>query len=282
MTSAPILLRMCNVSVDVAGLRALEVDSMEIPGTHGLCSIVLGQNGAGKSTLLNVVSGFAQAAGSASVEFVHPTKGVMNLRGLSRAGIVRAGIARTFQSPSVLSSLTVRQGIALAARLSARTSAGSGLWWGKRTGTGHIVETFELQTVQDTLHGELSHENLVRAELARCVATQPRLLLLDEPSAGAADSESQFLVRLLTETLGNMVRSLHADGRYRFADLSIALVTHDLTMVRELLKRPGVGQPVVHVLNLGRTVVSGAWADVSESEKARDVYFAKSNASTGH
>jgi branched-chain amino acid transport system ATP-binding protein len=235
----------------------LDLAELEVFDQSGL-AIFLGPNGAGKSSLINAATGYVPIQAPGKVIFENGVR--YELSRLSRDRIVRSGIARTFQTPALFPSLTVEESLQLAAILGKPTGQSrrfiSLFRQPKSHGSavvlaGHLIEELGLQAVRQARMDELSFPMLRRVELGRALASQPRLLLLDEPSAGADGSETKLLVGLITHKLPEMIRLLFEKGLYRYPTLAIGLVTHD----RVLLEGIAAGccqEPVAHCFERGQ------------------------------
>ncbi len=275
MSLARPVLEIRDVVVEFGNLCALQLGKLDVPPQAGVAALIMGPNGAGKSTLLNLVSGYVGARNGATARLHCPRNDGVDLLRLSKASAVRAGLARTFQIPPVVESITIRESIVLAAHAS--ESAVKCISLRKRNERFRelaeiLIERLELTEVADACRRDFPLSVLRRAELGRCVATQPRLLLLDEPSAGSDADDVGFLVGLLTRGLPELVDSLHRHGAYRFPVLSIGVITHDLYMAHQL-SRSTKNEPLVHFIHRGVCVVSGPLRQVLADQQVNDVYL---------
>jgi branched-chain amino acid transport system ATP-binding protein len=226
------------------GLTALTRVSFEV--ARGELLLVIGPNGAGKTTLFNVVTGFAR-----------PDKGRVMfdggaITGLSPHTIVGRGLARTFQIPRPFKSLTVAETVDMARASKVGTVVGA-LGNGQQAIAERVLRLVQLWERQDEAAGTLSQGDLKLLEVARALATNPALLLLDEPYAGLGPVEMARLTRVIMD--------LHRAG------LTLIIIEHKL---RELMR---IAQRVV-VLNYGEKIGDGAPADISRDPQVLQAYMA--------
>ena len=267
------VLKFRNVRVQYDGIIALDLAELDLfKGSR--FDILLGPNGAGKSSLINAVTGYAKVRSPGKIIFENGVR--FELSTLSRDSIVCAGISRTFQIPALFHSLTVEESLFLAAVLGKRTMFARKLLSLLRSPRGDkkatqlvklLIREFALESVAQARMDELPFAVLRRAELARALATQPRILFLDEPSAGADEAEKDFLIDFLASKLPEMIRLFSAQGLYRNADLAIGLVTHDRALLTGLL-RACLDQPVTHCFERGHLKSScrlGEWMKNTEA-----------------
>ena len=242
MTST--ILEARGVSKRFGGLQVLKDVSVGLRA-NTLHSII-GPNGAGKSTLFDVLAGVQSPdSGRVLLEGDDVTRSASWRR-------ARAGIARKFQAPSVYRELTIADNVQAAAcgglsvpRLVARRRAAP-------LGD-EILDRLGLAGLENTMAGELSHGGQQRLELAMTLATRPRVLLLDEPAAGASQSERVELMRLLRELV---------------QDVSLFVVQHDLRFIREVSDE-------VTVLDRGRVIAHGSVDEVAGDSAVRSVFLGR-------
>jgi branched-chain amino acid transport system ATP-binding protein len=225
------------------GLTALTRVSFEV--ARGELLIVIGPNGAGKTTLFNVVTGFAR-----------PDEGRVILAGqaitaLSPHVIVRRGLARTFQIPRPFKSLTVGETVDMARASKAGTVVGA-LSDGRRGIAEQVLRLVQLWERRDEEAGTLSQGDLKLLEVARALATNPALLLLDEPYAGLGPGEMARLTRVIVD--------LHGAG------LTLVIIEHKL---RELMR---LAQRAV-VLHYGEKIGDGSPAEISRDPRVLQAYM---------
>jgi ABC-type branched-subunit amino acid transport system ATPase component len=236
------LLDVSQVSVSFGGLQALSDVSIDVEVGH--VTGLIGPNGAGKTTLFNVVTGLL-GPNSGRVEL--DGRDITRRKPHQRA---RLGIGRTFQRLETFGSLTARENVLVAAEM--------------RRGWAHdrsrspgviadeILERVGLQAVADDRVDRLPTGTARLVELGRALATEPRVLLLDEPSAGLNESE--------TGTLGTLLREVAGSG------LAVLLVEHDMAFVMGTCAR-------IHVLDFGRIISVGTPTDVQADQTVRAAYL---------
>ncbi len=245
------------VSVHFGGLRALEKVDLVVPA--GGVVAVIGPNGSGKSTLFNIITGLV-AAQEGSIRFEGK-----EILGLPPHEILSCGIARTFQNIRLFPTLSVLENVLIGQH--ARLSTGPvgavlgtpGARAEERAAVNYASEIIELfgnrltPRAQQSVAG-LSYANRRRVELARALASRPRLLLLDEPTAGMNPAE--------TLELAEQIKSLHALG------LSILLIEHKLDVVTRLAEN-------VIVLDHGEKIAEGPPEVVRRDEQVLSAYLGR-------
>jgi branched-chain amino acid transport system ATP-binding protein len=243
------LLRLVGVSRHFGQLRAVQDVSFEM--NEGELRAVIGPNGAGKTTFFNLITGFFPPT---SGEIWFDGKDIRDRPVVHR---VRQGIVRTFQITEVFLDLSVYENV----RFAVETAAGlNGRPWISRATRRSVVDRIDelLQVVgltskADRVVGELAHGDQRVVEIALTLAMNPRLLLLDEPTAGMGDAETEHMVEL--------IRRLH-DER----NLSILFIEHDMGIVF------GLSQHIT-VLDQGRVLAEGTPAEISANERVRIAYL---------
>ncbi|RWP57320.1 ATP-binding cassette domain-containing protein [Mesorhizobium sp.] len=230
-----VLLQAENVGIRFGGLQALEALNLTVRDKELYC--IIGPNGAGKSTFLNVLTGTLRPT-SGSVRFLG-----QDIAGLPLHRIARLGIARKFQIPSVFPSLSVEDNLNVAR-------------WSVSSPARPVRELLDLVALDKraaTLAGELAHGQKQWLEIGMALAIEPRLLLLDEPTAGMTPQETLATAEMLLRLKG---------------EFSIVAVEHDVRFVRALNSE-------TLVLHQGRRLRSGPFHDIESDEMVRDVYLGR-------
>ena len=252
------LLEIVGVSVRFGALIAVNQVSLTI-GRREIVAII-GPNGAGKTTLLNAVSGF-----------YHPFEGTIAFEGrdrthLSPPDVAALGIARTFQNVALFKGMSVLDNIMTGRLLKMGGSfLLEALYWGParrqelehRAVVERNIDFLEIQAIRKTPAGRLPYGLQKRVELARALAAEPRLLLLDEPMAGMNVEEKEDMSRFLL------------DDNQEFGT-TIALIEHDMGVVMDISDR-------VVVLDYGRKVADSPPQEVRTDQMVLDAYLGVSH-----
>jgi len=240
----PPILHLKDVTMRFDGLMALDDVSFTLRGRASLG--LLGPNGAGKTTLFNIISGALQPSGGT---VVFDGRDVTGATTSARCGY---GIARTFQITQPFVSLTVRENVMVAL-----TAAGISMR-AARDAAKEYVGIVGLRHKIDDVASSLSTGQRKRVELARALATRPRLLLLDEVTGGVDRPSIPGLV----ET----IRSLHEER-----ELTLVVVEHHMDFLDALVDE-------ALFLDRGRKVVSGSLAEVTANPMVREIYLGEAHA----
>jgi branched-chain amino acid transport system ATP-binding protein len=245
------LLQVGNVSKRFGSLVAVDDVSMTVEERE--LRAVIGPNGAGKTTFFNLISGFlTPSAGRIVFDGTDITT-------LPPARRVWLGIARTFQITEVFPELTTRENLRIAVEVASgyrlrpwlRSDADSEV----RARVTDLLDISGLTAKADRLGGELAHGDQRATEIMMALALKPRLLLLDEPTAGMGDQETYDITRL--------IRRLHKDR-----NLTIVLIEHDMRVVFHLADR-------IMVLAEGAVLAEGTPGDIARNERVQEAYLGK-------
>jgi branched-chain amino acid transport system permease protein len=242
------ILRVDNITKNFGGLRALDEVSLSLQSGEILG--LIGPNGSGKTTLINVISG-TYSPSSGQVSFLQ--NDITNWPAHKIAG---QGIGRTFQSIQLFANMTVFENVLAGAVIKGAANKGSGLNFGSsEKWARHLIAQFGLTQYAERLAGTLPYGQQRALEIARAVAIQCRLLLLDEPAAGMIRQESNQLIDVL--------RTLQNDF-----GIGLLVVDHDLQMMMQLCDR-------VVVLNKGQLIASGAPREVQKDPRVVEAYIGR-------
>jgi branched-chain amino acid transport system ATP-binding protein len=253
MSSSP-LLKLNQVTMKFGGLTAVNDVSIEV-GANDLVAII-GPNGAGKTTLFNTITGIYKPT-SGEVYFNQT-----DLKDSNSSDITKLGIARTFQNIRLFKNLTVLDNI----RLAKHTRIKYGFWSGIFRTKAYLLEEkkieaecmdllklFKLDDKFNFLAKNLSYGAQRKLEMARALATAPKLLLLDEPAAGMNPTETRDLTELI-----HFIRD-----QFKIA---IILIEHDMKLVMEIAEK-------IFVLDYGNLIASGTPLEIQNNKKVIEAYL---------
>ncbi len=243
------LLQVEHVTRNFGSLIAVDDVSMTVEA--GQLRAVIGPNGAGKTTFFNLISGFLRPSSGRIVFDGEDVTALLPARRVWR------GIARTFQVTEVFPELSVRENL----RIPVEVASGFRLRpWLARAADGkvraRVAELLDMGSLADKagrLVGELSHGDQRATEIMMALALKPRLLLLDEPTAGMGDQETYAITQL--------IRRLHKDGK-----LTIVLIEHDMRVVFHLADR-------ITVLDQGSFLAEGTPQEIAANEAVQTAYL---------
>lgn len=248
--------------MDFGGLRAL--DNIDLQVRDGEIVALIGPNGAGKTTLFNCVTGMYE-----------PTKGKMNIHPLGKEPlklnnlkpnqVTQMGLARTFQNIRLFQKMTVLENVMVARHCRTNSGIAGAILRGanNRKEESEIVdysygllEKMELAQYVNELASELPYGAQRRLEIARAMATEPIILLLDEPAAGMNPRETQELDNLITK-----IRNAEK--------ISILLIEHDMKLVMRISDR-------IYVMDYGKMIAEGTPEEIGANKKVIKAYLGES------
>ena len=250
------ILECSHLGIDFGGLRAVDDFNIAIGRTE--IAGLIGPNGAGKTTVFNLLTKVYQ-----------PTRGTILLDGMDTAGkssaqINRMGIARTFQNIRLFNDMTVEDNVKVGLHNANRYSMGSGIlrlpnyWIQEKAAHERALELlsiFDMQDMANMKAGSLPYGAQRRLEIVRALATNPKLLLLDEPAAGMNPSET-------AELMDNIVRI-----RDMF-QIAILLIEHDMSLVMSICEG-------ICVLNFGQIIAKGTAEEIQANPAVIEAYLGK-------
>jgi len=238
------LLEVEGLSKRFGGVMA--VDGCSFSVAEGTITALIGPNGSGKTTAFNIITGYLKPDSGAVGFSGHRVKKP------SPARLYRQGLSRTFQQARIFPEMSVVENLVIAAGYSWRDLFGARLTRIERSHANEMLEEFRLSGLAELPAAELSYGQRKLLEFAAVLMSRPKLVLLDEPTAGVNP--------VMIETMERHVRARHKEG------VTFLIVEHDMQLVMRLC------DPVI-VLDRGATIAVGAPADVQVNPAVLDAYL---------
>ena len=249
------MLELQNISVHFGGIKALNNVSFKVE-KESLFSII-GPNGAGKTSLLNVISGRYKPKNG---DLLFKGKNITNFHPNTRPDL---GIGRTFQNLALFDHMTVLENIYIGRHHLLRSNFFSGaIYWlsgakneevNNRKEAEKILDFLEISNIRKSTAGTLSYGLRKRVELARAIAIQPELILLDEPMAGMNQEEKEDMARFIID--------LNREWK-----ITVVMIEHDMGVVMDISKR-------ISVLDFGEKIAEGTPDEVIKNKRVQQAYL---------
>jgi branched-chain amino acid transport system ATP-binding protein len=259
MNKGDLRLRVHDLSIDFGGLKAVSEFSCEL--YHGELVGLIGPNGAGKTTVFNMLSGIYAPTGG-EIEFRDRGGSACLVHKLNPAMLNKIGLARTFQNIRLFSDLSVEDNIRIALHSGRTSGPMDALFRLKsfridearmRAQARELLSLFKIEKKKDELARNLPYGEQRRLEIARALASNPCLILLDEPAAGMNPQETEELMKII-----KFIRNeFH---------LTILLIEHDMRLVMGICER-------IIVMDYGRTIASGSPEEIQRNPAVIKAYL---------
>ena len=253
------VLNISNLTMDFGGLRAL--DNVDLRIESGQIVALIGPNGAGKTTLFNCITGIYNPT-KGNVELTSPEDKTFRLNGLKPNKVTEKGMARTFQNIRLFQNMTVLENVMIGRHCRMRAGIPGAVFRSPGTrkeekqvvaDSYRILEKFRLAQYVNEFAKNLPYGAQRRLEIARAMATEPFLLLLDEPAAGMNARE--------TAELDELIELLRKEE-----SISILLIEHDMKLVMSLSDR-------IYVVDYGKKIAEGTPDEVSKNPAVIKAYL---------
>ena len=249
------MLKLKNISVQFGGIKALTNVSFEVE-KNTLFSII-GPNGAGKTTLLNIISGRYMPS---SGELYYESKNLTQVHSNKRASL---GIGRTFQNLALFDHMTVLENIFIGRHhLLKNNFLSCSIYWlfggqkeevSNRKEAEKILDFLEISDIRTSIAGTLSYGLRKRVELARAIAINPKIILLDEPMAEMNQEEKEDMARFIID--------LNREWK-----ITIIMIEHDMGVVMDISKK-------IIVLDFGEKIAEGSPEEIIKNKRVQQAYL---------
>lgn len=253
------ILKISNLSVSFGGIRALDCLDLDIRPKE--IAALIGPNGSGKTTFFNCLTGLYAPSEGEILLYPERDAGAVSLRGMKPHQITEIGLARTFQNIRLFAQMTVLENVMIGRHCRSRAYIVGALLRNAATRKEEqyivdrsyaVLEKLGLAGYVNELAGNLPYGAQRRLEIARALATEPLLLLLDEPAAGMNPQETMELM--------GIIEAIAADG------IAILLIEHDMKLVMSLCHR-------IFVIDYGRKIAQGTPGEIRSNPDVIRAYL---------